>query len=203
MSAYGRFCCRSRRSGERGIAASFLKPSIAPALFGGGGIGSDTRNAYAAQAAAIGGGRTISLASRRRFCAMAASVNSSCAPRGPRNRRRPSFRMRFKCANSISTRFRSRRDCSNASVLANARATSRASFLPRQRGQLRCTPRRHVRIPGERCHCRGSVHCGHARTLNDQGSCALCQACKTSDRRSSPAPRGTATARIAAQRHNR
>ncbi len=85
------------------------------------------RNAYAVQNAAAGGGRTISLASRRRFCAMAASVNSSCAPRGPRNRRRPSFRMRLRWANSISTRFRSRHDCSKASVLASARATSRAS----------------------------------------------------------------------------
>jgi hypothetical protein len=28
----------------------------------------------------------------------------------PRNRRRPSFRMRFKCANSISTRFLSQHD---------------------------------------------------------------------------------------------
>ena len=48
---------------------------------------------------------------------MAASVNSSCAPRGPRNRRRPSLRMRLRWANNISTRFRSRQDCSNATVL--------------------------------------------------------------------------------------
>src|SRR5258707_7759675 len=31
--------------------------------------------------------------------------------------------MRFRCANSISMRFLSRRDCSNASVLASARLT--------------------------------------------------------------------------------
>ena len=39
---------------------------------------------------------------------------SSCAPRGPRNRRRPNLRMRLRWANSISTRLRSRRDCSKA-----------------------------------------------------------------------------------------
>ena len=46
--------------------------------------------------AASGGGCATSFASRRRFCAIAASVNSSCAPRGPRRRKRPSRRMRFK-----------------------------------------------------------------------------------------------------------
>jgi hypothetical protein len=56
---------------------------------------------------------STSLAGRRRFCAIAASVNSSCASRGPRNRRRPSLRMRLRWANNISTRLRSRRDCSN------------------------------------------------------------------------------------------
>jgi hypothetical protein len=40
----------------------------------------------------------------RRFCAIAASVNSNWAPRGPRNRRRPSCRIRLRCANNISTR---------------------------------------------------------------------------------------------------
>ena len=55
--------------------------------------------------ASVGGGRATSLARRRRFCAIAASVNSSCAPRGPSSRRRPSLRMRLRCANSISTRF--------------------------------------------------------------------------------------------------
>src|SRR5262245_20195843 len=51
---------------------------------------------------------------------MAASVNSNWAPHGPRNRRRPSRRIRLRCANGISTRFLSWRDRSNASVLANA-----------------------------------------------------------------------------------
>jgi hypothetical protein len=59
-------------------------------------------------------------ASLRGFCAMAASVNSNRAPRGPRNRKQPSRRMRLRCANSISMRFRSWRDRSNASVLASA-----------------------------------------------------------------------------------
>src|SRR5271155_1093321 len=91
----------------------------------------DATNLTRAQArqavGAIGGGRATSFASLRRFCAIAASVNSNWAARGPRNRRRPSRRMRFKCANSISTRFLSRHDCSNALVLTNARATARAS----------------------------------------------------------------------------
>src|SRR5947199_10496523 len=42
--------------------------------------------------------------------AIAASVNSSCAPRGPRNRRRPSLRMRLRWANNISTRLRGKQD---------------------------------------------------------------------------------------------
>ena len=53
-------------------------------------------DAHATHAATAGGGRAISLASRRRFWAMAASVNSNWAPRGPRSRRRPSRRMRFR-----------------------------------------------------------------------------------------------------------
>ena len=39
---------------------------------------------------AIGGGRATNFASLRRFCAIAASVNSNCAPAGPRRRNRPS-----------------------------------------------------------------------------------------------------------------
>ena len=74
-------------------------------------------DAHATRAGTAGGDRATSLARWRRFWAMAASVNSNWAPRGPRNRRRPSRRMRLKCANSISTRFLSRRDCSKASVL--------------------------------------------------------------------------------------
>ena len=54
---------------------------------------------YAMHKASARGGRAISDASRRRFWAMAARTNSSWAPRGPRSRSRPSFRMRFKCAN--------------------------------------------------------------------------------------------------------
>jgi len=82
---------------------------------------------YAKHGSVTGGGRTTSFASLRRFCAIAASVNSNWAPHGPRSRRRPSRKIRLRCANSISTRLRSRRDRSNASVLASARATSRAS----------------------------------------------------------------------------
>src|ERR1700694_5348853 len=65
----------------------------------------DACNAYAAHKGANGGGRATNLASLRRFCAIAANVNSNWAPYGPRNRSRPSRKIRFKCANSISTRF--------------------------------------------------------------------------------------------------
>ena len=57
---------------------------------------------------------------------IAASTNSSCAPRGSRRRSRPSRRMRFKWANLISMPLRSCRDRSKASVAATDRATSRA-----------------------------------------------------------------------------
>src|SRR5258707_9917912 len=86
--------------------------------------------------AANGGGRATRLTSLQRFWAMAASVNSSCAPRGPRSLSRLSLKIRFKCANNISTRLRSRRDCSKASVLESARAVSRASSLT-SRGIMR------------------------------------------------------------------
>ena len=60
-------------------------------------------------AAAAGGGRAAtSVASRLRFWAMAASVNSSCAPCGPRRRSRSSRSIRFSCANRLSMRLRSR-----------------------------------------------------------------------------------------------
>lgn len=52
----------------------------------------------------------ISLASLRRFWAVAARRNSSLAPLGPLRRSRSSFRMRLRWANSISTFFRSRRE---------------------------------------------------------------------------------------------
>lgn len=44
-----------------------------------------------------------------RRLAMAARVNSNCAPPGPLSRSRPMQKMRFNCANSISTFFRWRR----------------------------------------------------------------------------------------------
>src|SRR5947207_6016624 len=58
------------------------------------------------QPAGIGIGIGISLASCRRLWAVAARWNSSRAPFGPRNRSRSSFRMRLRCANSISTFLR-------------------------------------------------------------------------------------------------
>jgi hypothetical protein len=58
---------------------------------------------YAKHASVTGGGRMRSFASLRRFCAIAAIVNSNWAPHGPRKRRRPSRKMRLRCANSTPT----------------------------------------------------------------------------------------------------
>ena len=54
------------------------------------------------QVAEVGVGIGISMASLRRFWAVAARWNSSRAPFGPRNRSRSSFKMRLRWANSIS-----------------------------------------------------------------------------------------------------
>jgi hypothetical protein len=78
----------------------------------------------------------LNLASRRKFCAVAARRNSSLAPHGPRSRKRPTRRMRLRWANSISTFFRRRQAVSYSGVDARARATSRA-FSFRSRGILR------------------------------------------------------------------
>ena len=56
-----------------------------------------------------GGGWLSSFAILRKFCTVAVSRNSSCAPLIPRKRKRSTFSMRFMCANSISTFFRCRR----------------------------------------------------------------------------------------------
>ena len=127
--ALGGFCCRNRHTDGAERLVHFLEPSIITrGLCGRLTLDfTDACNAYAAHKVANGGGRATNLASLRRFCAIAANVNSNWAPHGPRNRSRPSRKIRFKCANSISTRFLSREDCLNASVLASARATSRAS----------------------------------------------------------------------------
>jgi len=77
-------------------------------------------------------------ASRRRFCAVAASRNSSLASHGPRSRKRPSRNMRLRWANNISTFFRLRQAASNSGVPASARATSRESSS-RSRGIFRAT----------------------------------------------------------------
>jgi hypothetical protein len=90
---------------------------------------------YATHNAWAGGGRATSDASRRKFWAMAARTNSSWAPCGPRSRSRPSFRMRFKCANRILIFLRSCRDCSKLSVPASDRAMSRAYVGRNQRSQ--------------------------------------------------------------------
>src|SRR5947208_3289233 len=76
---------------------------IAAARIGGGSLAGER---LYRQVAASGAGTGISLASLRRFWAVAARWNSSRAPFGPRNRSRSSFRMRLRWANSISTFLR-------------------------------------------------------------------------------------------------
>ena len=94
------------------------------------------RRLFSSQAG-IGFGPLISLAILRRFWAAAARWNSSRALHGPRNLRRSSFRMRLRCANSISTFLRSRLETSQASVFERSRARSRApSWI--ERGTRRC-----------------------------------------------------------------
>src|SRR5258705_3576693 len=74
----------------RETAVHFLKPSIVTRWI----VGrltldfTDACNAYAAHKGTNGGGRATNLASLRRFCAIAANVNSNWAPHGPRNRSR-------------------------------------------------------------------------------------------------------------------
>lgn len=66
---------------------------------------------------------TNHFAIRRRFWAVAAIKNSSCAPLIPRNLNRSGFSIRLRCAKSISTFFRSFRDCRYSGVALIARAT--------------------------------------------------------------------------------
>lgn len=104
------------------------------AIFAGVAAKPPSCAAYAAIANPAGRNR----ASRRRFCAVAASRNSSLAPHGPRSRKRPSRNMRLRWANNISTFFRRRQAASNSGVPASARAMSRESSS-RSRGIFRAT----------------------------------------------------------------
>jgi hypothetical protein len=73
--------------GRVGWADDFLRPAFRASPIRGGRSDAlealtlqSERHAHATHAAdVIGGGRATSLASRLRFCAMAASVNSNCA----------------------------------------------------------------------------------------------------------------------------
>ena len=73
----------------------------------------------------------------RKFCAVAASKNSSLAPFRPRRRNLSNRRMRLRCANSISTFFRCRRDWAYRFVVDSWRAPSRADSFT-WRAILRC-----------------------------------------------------------------
>ena len=69
----------------------------------------------------------LSFASFLRFWAMAASVNSSCAPKGPRSLSRPRLNMRLRWAKSISTFLRLAWAFGLTSDFNPSRAKSRAS----------------------------------------------------------------------------
>jgi len=124
---WGELCCKTRLrfAGGADLSVGQLVAFSAERLTASRHTG---LTGYAAQGTGANGGvRQRNLTRRRRFCAVAVSSTSSLAPLKPRSRNRSSLRMRFMCANCISTFLRSRRDCSKASVLASARATSRAS----------------------------------------------------------------------------
>jgi len=78
-------------------------------------------------------------------------VGSSRAPHRPRNRRRSSVRMRLRCAKSISTALRSRRETSQSFSLRSARVRSRApSWMDRM--TLRAGwPGQHCSFSESRC----------------------------------------------------
>src|SRR3984885_13358998 len=73
--------------------------------------------------------------------------------------------------------------------------------LPPQPAQPRGMLRRPARTRGERHSPRGNARCGHARTLNGPGWHLRCRACRTNDRRGSPALHGRSIAPSGSQRH--
>src|SRR5271154_3042457 len=77
----------------------------------------------------------------------------------------------------------------------------RPQSLRHRPAQLQCTPRRPAQTPDGRHLPRGSAHCGRARTPSDPGLRPRYRACKTSDRRGSPALHGRSAAQSGSQRH--
>ena len=106
---------------------------------------------------------------------MAARWNSSLAPVGPRNLRRPSPRMRLRCAKSISTFFLSLEEISYSSVSAISRAMSlapswidRRSYARAGRGSTSVSARRFR----SRACSRGSASC-HSHRPRGAALCRL------------------------------
>jgi hypothetical protein len=95
MSAFDRFCCRSRRLRMFGACPGFLEWRLILPFCSTEGYRS--ANTIRRNRQTTGGGLATNFARRRRFCAMAASVNSSCASRGPRNRSRREARQPAAC----------------------------------------------------------------------------------------------------------
>src|ERR1700689_1487505 len=77
----------------------------------------------------------------------------------------------------------------------------RRRSLLRQPDRPRCKPRRPARTRGEKLRHRESARCGRARTPNDPVQHPRCRACRTTDRRGSPALHGRSAAPNGSQRH--
>src|SRR4029077_20760562 len=78
----------------------------------------------------------------------------------------------------------------------------RLQSLRRQPDRPQCTPRRHAQTRDEKHPPRENARCGHARTPNDPGQHPRYRACRTSDRRGSPALHDRSIAPSGSQRHN-
>ena len=96
-----RVCCKTGRASVVGLGAEFAWPQISLSRCECRALACRhqrrrTVNAYATSALAIDcGGRQMSLASLRRFCAIAVSSTSSFAPLKPRRRSRSSLWLPF------------------------------------------------------------------------------------------------------------
>src|SRR3546814_15311158 len=111
MIAVGQAVRRCNR-GAQSIDVRYAPIVLNKSVFGGGWRRGRMRTSGLGRVYPVIAGWVIGiiLAILRRFWAVAARRNSYFAPFGPLRRRRLSFRMRLKCANSISIFFRSRRE---------------------------------------------------------------------------------------------
>src|SRR6476661_10470783 len=81
-------------------------------------------------------------------------------------------------------------------------SSHRRQSLPHQPDQPQCTPRRLVRTSGGKHRLHESARSEHARTPNDPAQHPRYRACRTSDRRGSPALHDRLIVPSGSQRHN-